>query len=178
MNSQEQDQCDLLDYASNKSRRMPSKSKTYYQLISVAIFFIVLLALAAASTFFDYLIAAAGPGQSDHTKFSPITGGFVLYDGGRGRRSIFKQRSGISVRWDVRKLGWNDRFIVCHRYGPTDDGTSQFPSGPPAWEWWIIDVTQMRLLGPLDDSEYAASRHALGIAPDFVVHDLGRSLPP
>ena len=114
-------------------------------LWSASVLFLVVAAVPLALFTLSFF---AGPGAADYGMSLP--GGYCLDRYSSQHRSISGPKrqvsGGLTTRWvdeDVNRIGWDDRYIVCHQ-------RQVMPSSPrgvaPAIGWWIIDMDSQKRL--------------------------------
>jgi len=122
----------------------------------------------------DVLLEGFGPGASDYA--IPLVSDFELcrtssktrFIHGPNRETGPNSSSHIWVDFDVRELGCNETYIVCHQEG-IDHESSTEPG------WWIIDTLKLERYGPLDKQGYKTQLTELGATKPIPIYDTPKS---
>ena len=152
------DKADSPEFASERTDRATPWDKI---VIAVVMFVVV----APVLLFFMFVPGLGGPGHGDNSV--PLVSDVSLMRTSASSRLLVSDRGDISVPDDVLEVGWNDRYILCHQYGPRPDGRSVFPQGSPVSSWWILDTESRKVYARLTFEAYERKLRELGV-PDSI----------
>lgn len=110
-----------------------------------------------------------GPGVLDWSYDLP--GGCYIW---RASSHTIEIHGRIEIPAKVVELDFDNRFLIAKQQHLTErsPGDSYMIPDDGNFSWWIGDFKTGTTIGPLDESEFAEQRNALGVSADLVLHDV------
>lgn len=103
-----------------------------------------------------------------------LSGGYIYRDEGGDIKDIFNRNGMGEIPATVNAYDYDDDFIIA-KQRPKWPGDPLYERQPDYWlgiqyeYYWIIDLKQGTILGPLDEAGYWATRSQLGVPAELVL---------